>query len=61
MKSTTIIMNDHDKVKPIRQVEGVRLSRGECYWQTERLPIHGCRIVDNTGRLIAADIYDEGT
>ena len=59
MKSFTETMNRHENDTPIRKVEGVLLSRGKTYWQTERLPIHGCRIVDNTGRLIAADVYDE--
>lgn len=42
-----------------RIVEGVSLKHGQIGWQTERLPIHGCRIVDNTGRVVAADVYDE--
>lgn len=40
-------------------VEGVKLSRSEMGWQIERQPIHGYRIVDNTGRLIVAHAYNE--
>lgn len=59
MKATTDTMNRHDNDKPIRKVEGVILTRSQCGWQVEKLPIHGCRIVDNTGRIVAADVYDE--
>lgn len=52
-------MNRHENDKPVREVEGVRLTRQQCGWQSEKLPVHGCRVVDNTGRLVAADVYDE--
>lgn len=55
----TETMNRHYDESPLRKVEGVILKRGQLYWQAERLPIHGCRIVDNTGRIVAADVYDE--
>jgi hypothetical protein len=45
--------------KPAPPAAGVTLNRSEVGWQVEQLPIHGCHIVDNTGRLIAADVYDE--
>lgn len=59
MKNETVVRDEHEVTESTRKAEGMVLTRSQIGWQAERLPIHGCRIVDNTERLIAADVYDE--